>query len=514
MTTPPAARPTSRSASFIGSLNLVGRLLERAGAFGQILLIAAVLGATTSADLYFIASIAPLMIGAIGGEALYATALPSLSRRSDDDVIDLMRAGFWLSLALLAMLTAAYVAVALVVVQVAEPAGSDRPWVWLAFAPLAILLGLGAYLSAVLLRVERYVWPSFRSAAATLVGLALTAVALSLSDDVLWVAVGVTTGYAVALALLVAEVASAAGAGVFAPPSRAALRELAERRRTLVVAAAGGVLGGQAFVFVERALAASLGVGAVSAISYGRGVAFSPNVVAQSISHGLYPGMLRAHAARDRPYLRGTFIGGLRITLFVALATATFVAAFADAIVPLLFDRGSISPTWLHEIERSLIAFSLAIVGMMLTTFTAQLFRAVDRFRAVVAIQAFALALYVPLAYVLRPELGPAGLALAFGIAEVAGGLVGMAVAARGIGVGLVDVVRKVLAPAGGRAAVFAAVLLGFDAALDGAPALVGVVGGLAAATITALALLWFSGWSEVDVLRRVARRVRGRAAG
>ena len=65
-----------RSASFIGFTLLGGRLLERAGAFGQVLLIAAVLGSTTRADLYFIASIVPLTIGNVVGEALAAAVLP------------------------------------------------------------------------------------------------------------------------------------------------------------------------------------------------------------------------------------------------------------------------------------------------------------------------------------------------------------------------------------------------------------------------------------------------------
>ena len=95
--TTPAERPTSRSASFIGSLNLAGRILERLGAFGQIILIAAALGATTSADLYFIASIGPLMIGGIVGEALYATVLPSFARSEGETTVELARAGFWVS---------------------------------------------------------------------------------------------------------------------------------------------------------------------------------------------------------------------------------------------------------------------------------------------------------------------------------------------------------------------------------------------------------------------------------
>ena len=306
-------------------------------------------------------------------------------------------------------MTVAYVVVAVVVVSVAEPAGSGRPAVWVAFAPIAFFLALGGYLGAVLLRLERYVWPSFRAAVATLVGLVLSALALAFSDDVLWIALGVSAGYAVACVLLIFEVGSAVGWSVFGVPSRAAIDELARLWRKLVVATTGGVLGGQAFVLVERALAASLGVGAVASISYARGVAFTPNVIAQSISHGIYPGMLRAHALRNLSYVRNTFVGGLRITLFVALCTAAFMALYAGEVVELLFDRGSLSTTSLLEIEHALAAFSVAIVGTMLLIFTARIFAAVDHFRGIVTTQGFALVLYVPLALILRPVSGRPG---------------------------------------------------------------------------------------------------------
>ena len=507
--TTPAERPTSRSASFIGSLNLAGRILERLGAFGQIILIAAALGATTSADLYFIASIGPLMIGGIVGEALYATVLPSFARSEGETTVELARAGFWVSLALLVSLTVAYVVVAVVVVSVAEPAGSGRPAVWVAFAPIAFFLALGGYLGAVLLRLERYVWPSFRAAVATLVGLVLSALALAFSDDVLWIALGVSAGYAVACVLLIFEVGSAVGWSVFGVPSRASIDELARLWRKLVVATTGGVLGGQAFVLVERALAASLGVGAVASISYARGVAFTPNVIAQSISHGIYPGMLRAHALRNLSYVRNTFVGGLRITLFVALCTAAFMALYAGEVVELLFDRGSLSTTSLLEIEHALAAFSVAIVGTMLLIFTARIFAAVDHFRGIVTTQGFALVLYVPLALILRPVSGPAGLALAFGAAELAGGLLGVWLSSRRAGVTFGMLARDVAAPALSRATLVAVVLAGTRYAFDSTPAVVAVLTGFVGGGIAAGSLLWLARWPEADVLRRVARRVR-----
>jgi putative peptidoglycan lipid II flippase len=505
----PGQRLTTRSASFIGTLTLAGRVLERFGAFGQILLIAAFFGATTDADLYFIASIVPLTVGGIVGESLHVSVLPSLASRPDDEIEDLVRAGFWASLTVLAAATLAYVAVVAVVVEVAVPAGSSDLGPWLAFAPIGILLGLGSYVAAVLLRLEKYVWPPFRSAAATVVSLALTGLAIWLTDGVVWVALAVTAGYALAFVLLLAELVSTAGRGAVALPSKAALREVLGLWRRFATSLVGGVLGGQVFVLIERALAASLGVGAVSAISYARGVAFTPGVIAQSIALGIYPGMLRAHAARDLAYLRGNYVAALRVTLFVAVSTAAYLALYSASIAAFLFDRGSLDSNSLLEIHRALAAFSLGVVGSMLMIFTARIFSAIDHFRGIVVAQAFALALFVPLALLLRPALGPAGLALAFGIAEVSGGLLGLRMSARRLELPASTLVREVALPAIARAAVVAAALAAFRHGVDPGSAAVEALGGLTVGGVAALVLLWTSGWPEVSVLGRAARRLR-----
>lgn len=507
MTPPsPSGRPTRRSASYIASLTLAGRVVERAGAFGQILLVAAFFGATTSADLYFIASIAPLMIGGILGEGLHVSILPALARSEGDDLRAIVRAGFWVSLGLLSLVTVVYLGVAAAVVAVAEPAGSAALAPWAAFAPIGVLLGLGSYLAAVLLRLERYVWPPFRSAASTLVALGLSAVALALGAEVVWVALAVTAGYAVACLLLAVEVVATAGGAMLGLPSRASVAELAPLRRRFATAVAGGIIGGQIFVLAERALAASLGVGAVAAISYARGVAFTPGVVAQSISLGLYPGMLRAHAAGDVEDLRRSYIGGLRITLFVALCTAAYLMLNAGSVAGALFGDDGVGAESLAEIERTLAAFGPAVVGSMLMIYVGRTLNAIDRFAGIVVSQGIALAVFLPLGVALRPLLGPAGLALAFGAAELAGAAYGIAACSRGVGADVRDALHA-LGSAAVRAGWVALALLAARFLYDPDSDWLAALGGLAVGVPAALALLWWSEWPEVAGMRRLARR-------
>jgi putative peptidoglycan lipid II flippase len=511
VTTPRSAgRLTKRSASFIGSMTLAGRVVERLAALAQIVLVAAFLGTTTQADLYFIASIVPLMIGGLLGEAFYVSILPPLSRRPrHEEMVELASAGFWAATTVLLLVTGAYLVVATVVVEVAKPAGSDDLAPWFAFAPIGLLLALGAYTAAILLRLERYSWPPFRSAASAIVGLVLSAIALSFTDDVLWVALAITAGYAVALVLLLAEVIAVGGGGILRRPTSAALRALLPLRGKVVASLAGGLLGGQVFVFLERLLAASLGVGAVAAISYARGVAFTPNVLAQSISMGLYPGMLRAHAQRRVAYLRGSFVAGLRVTLFVAAAAAAYIAWFAPEIARFVFDRGDLPDTSVVEIGRTLRAFSLALVASMVLVFTARVFNALDYFRAIVWSQGAALVIYVVLAPVFRPWQGPTGLALALGVAETCAALLALAIAWSRIGAG-----RRLHRLLGWQAIWRIAAMVGavavsertfevVDVASDG----VVVLAGFAVTAAVAAVLLWTAPWPEVDGARSFVRR-------
>jgi putative peptidoglycan lipid II flippase len=507
----PGRRFAERSATFIGAVSMTGRLLERLAAFGQILLIAAILGASTTSDLYFVASIVPLAIGTILGDSLYLSILPMVAaEREEGDVEALFSAGLWLSLAVLALATAAYLALLAVVVPIAEPAGSASLGPWLAFAPIGILLGLASYCSAALLYWERYTWPPFRSAAAAVVALALTAVALALGGGVGWLGLAVSTGYGSALLLLTVELAAIGRLGIFASPQARALRRVARLWRRYSTSVAGALVGGQLFVLIERLLAAPLGVGAVSAISYARGVAFTPTVLSQSVALGIYPGMLRAYAADERAYARHALVNGLRLTLFIAFVSASYLAIYARWVTSMLFEWGAMSATSLQEVRSSLAVFALGLVGSMLMIFTARLFSAVAYFRGIVVSQLFALAVYVVAAPLLRPVYGPPGLALAFGIAEVVGASLAVALVARRLGVRPRALVSNAVAPALARSSVVAAALLLVEVSTAelGPRALVVAISGAAAAGGISISVLWRAPWPELNSARGAVRRL------
>lgn len=506
-----------RSATFIGVFSLAGRVVERLAAFGLIVLIASAYGSGYTADLYFIASIGPLLLGSLLGEAIATSVLPLLVRRGRQGA-RLAATGLWLTAGLLAVVTVAYVGVAAAVVRLQAPAGSSHLGPWLAFAPIILLLGLSGYLGAVLLQQQRYIWPPFRTAAATIGGLVFVGVALFFTHRLAVVGAGVTAGYALSCALMLAEARNAGRGVLVARPDGASAAELVGLWRKAAVSGLSGLLGGQAFVLLERAIAASAGVGAVATLSYARGVAFTPNVLGQAVASGMYPGILRAHERRELDVVRDFFVRGLRLTIFLAAALATYFAAFGSPVIVALLERGAFGADASSETGRVLAVFALALAANLVLIFVSRVFYAVDFFGAALWCQGAVLAVYAVLAIPFREAWGLEGLALAFGAAEAAGAVTGLVLAARRLGLGPRELGAATLLPALRRAAIVAAALVAYRlvVARTGVPiqyaGLVHVGGSLLVLTLAASLTLWTAGWPETERIKQAGRAVLIRA--
>lgn len=504
---PSGRRFTRRSATYIGAFTFAARIVERLGAFGQIALIASVYGSGFISDRYFIASIGPLIIGAIAGEALSANILPALVRRRGDPA--LVAAGFWLAAAVLLVVTGLYLLVAWEVVRHAHPAGSTQVATWWAFAPIGPLLGLSGYLSGVLTYHERYVWPPFRAAIATIAAFVFTAVVVVFTHDLTWVAAAVSTGYALSLAALLVEIRRVAGRRVLVGAS--ALRQAAALSPGLVAPVLGGLLGGQVFVLLERFLAATVGVGAVSTLSYARGLVLTPVIVGQSIALGVYPGMLRAYEAGDAGQVRASFVRGLRVTLYLALVMGALFALFGDETVSVLLRRGAFNGADAARAGGVVAIFALALVGNMLMIFVARIFYAVGYFRAVVWTQLVALVVYCAVALPLRAHWHVEGLALAFGIAELLGAAAGITLAGRRIGLAAKAALGTMAAPAVLRALPVAAALGATRLVLDRVAlesSWIRLLAAVVVGSVTGVVMLWRSGWPEVAPLKHRLQRL------
>ena len=506
------ARPSraARSATFIGAFALAASITERLAAFGLIILIASVYGSGAVADVYFIASIGPLLLGSLLGQTIAASVLPLLVRKSGEYGARLLATGLWLTAAVMVVATIAYIGVAVLVARLVGPAGSHSLGPWLAFSPIVLLLGVSGYLAAVLLYQQRYVWPPFRTAAASVGGLVFIAPLLVFTHRLALVALGITGGYAVSCALMLIETRDTGA--LFARPDRASAVELVGLWRKAALAGLSSLVGGQAFVLLERALATSAGVGAVSAISYARGIAFTPNILGQAVATGVYPGMVRAYERQEIDDVRDALLRGLRLTMFFAVSLATYFAAFGVPVTGALLQRGAFGGSASTETGKVLSVFALALAANLIVILTSRLFVAIDFFGAGLWCQGVVLVVYLIVAIPLRSVWGLSGLALAFGLAETAGALTALVLTAWRLDLGPRKLATATVLPAVRRAGFVVVALLVFRTAVghDGISieyaGLIRVGGSLVVLGVMVGVMLWTADWPETQRIKLVTR--------
>lgn len=511
------AAQATRSGGFIGVANLACRGLDRLFAFAQIVIIAYAFGASNGADVFFLASIVPLTIGIVVGEALSRSLLTMLvSAERSGPPKDLAAAGAVISLAIVSTLTAIYLAVALPLVSWLHPDGSGALGPWIAFAPLAIALALVGYLGGVLVWLHRYIWAPLRYPLGGGAALALLAAAIHFTNGLNTVAVGVTSGYALALIPLYAAVASRLGRGWVFHATRRGFRAALEGRRRVGAGVGAGLIGGQLIVLLERLLAAPLGAGSVASLAYARGVAGAPALATEAFAAGAYPGFVRAHAAGDEEFLRQSFLVWFRITILVGVAFGVFFVAFGHDVIAVLFERGRFGTAEVARSGQMLVAFALSTLASGAAALFVTTLYGLDRFTGILYRELGVFAAYLILAPTLRITLGAVGLAWAFSFAQAAGAVLAGGLVVRHLGLGVGGLARRGLLPIVPHITVLFAALIAVRIAVDHAPwdatARVDVRVAAAAAALLILLGLWVarSSLPEARRIRAVAARVAG----
>ena len=459
--------------------------------------------------MFFLASIVPLTIGVVVGEALSRSLLTMLvSANRGAPQRELAAAGALISVAIVCAMTGVYLAVALPLVLWLHPDGSGALGPWIAFSPLGIALALCGYLGGVLLWLHRYVWAALRYPIGGGAALALLAAAIHFTNGLNTVAVGVTVGYAIALVPLYAAISARLGNRWALRPTRYGLRSAWQGRRRVGAGVGAGLIGGQLIVLLERLLAAPLGAGSVSSLAYARGVAGAPALATEALSAGAYPGFVRAHSAGDAQFLRQSFLVWFRITVLAGVAFAGFFLAFGHDVIAVLFERGRFGAYEVGRAGTMLVAFALStLAGGVAALFVTTLY-GLDRFTGILYRELGVFGAYLVLAPALRFEFGAVGLAWAFTIAQTAGAILAGALVVRHLELGSRALLREGLLPVAPAAALLCSVLLALRVAADQIPG-----NGSARADLrVAVAMLVLGGLGAVWVARSAlpeAKRLR-----
>jgi peptidoglycan biosynthesis protein MviN/MurJ (putative lipid II flippase) len=438
-----------RTTVFVGSVNLVAQLADKLCSFGQIILIAALLGATPAGDLIFLASIVPLTIGYVVGEPVGRAFLTLLIREDrPDEARRLAASAFVLTASTLGLLTVLYMGAASVLVRVFTPDGSASLTPWLILSLIAPFAGLAGLLSGILLWLRDYPWAAARTPIASAAGLALVALAAWGSGRLVWIAAALTAGYALSAVLVYLRVARSLGPGWGFATSRSSLAEAGRVKDLIVGPTIGGAIGGQVIVTIERLLAGALvGTGSVAVVSYARGIATAPTVLAQAIGASGYPTLVRREAAGDTAFLRESFIRGLRLSIFVGACCAAFLVLFGPAAVVAIFQRGKFGVYASNETGRVLIAFAAATFSGSLIAYLVPFIYGLNRFRSIIRLELAIFLVYVTLAPIGALFFGLPGLALAFASAQSCGVIVAIDVCRSAVRLGWGRLARVIFVP-------------------------------------------------------------------
>jgi putative peptidoglycan lipid II flippase len=504
----------SASSAFIGSVNLVGQIADKLLSFGQIVLIAAILGASPSADLYFLASIVPLTIGFVVGEPASRAFLTLLVRERDEkSAIALAASAFLLTLALTSVLTVAYDALAVVLVKVVTPAGSGDVWPWLAFSAIAPAMASAALLGGILTWRHEYAWAAARVPVASLSGLLLLGGAVLLTRDLIWIALALSAGYVIAAGALFVRVSVSLGGRWTATTSEESLRRAARARSMLIAPSIGGAIGGQVIVTIERVMAGTIGPGAVASISYARGIATAPIVFSQAVGASGYPRLVRAEAMGATEHLRESFLRGLRLSLYLGAAFSTYLVLFGPEAVATVLQRGEFGRDQSARVGGALVVLAAATFTGSLIVYLVSVIYGIGRFGAILWLELAIFGTYLVAAPLGLVFGGVRGLAFAFAFAQAAGVIAGSFIAASALRVRGRDLWLRVLRPVSPLVASVVGALAAYRLVVDHVAIRIGlrgdirVGGALLCLVAMSCGVLFVSSLPEADQLRRFVLR-------
>lgn len=495
-----SAGPQGHPARKLTFLSFGALSLERLLALVLIAVVAALFGATRQSSTYFLALIVPITLGVSTSEAFYTALLPVFTRAGRPP-----RALLHAALRVAAPVTLAATGLYIAVLVAVSPSQLS---VWLAFSPVVAATGLNGVYAAFLTADRRYPLAIMRIPLATGIALAFVAAVLPVWRSTTTLALGISLGQIVTLALLAwraRDVPRGDGGGTI---SAVGLFTSA------AAVFAATLVGGQLVIVVERFLASGLVAGAVALLAFARGIALLPTMFAQALGSGIFPAATERFKALERDSLARLALTAMRLSILAGLASTAFVVICRQELVQIAFQRHAFGSddTQRTAILVAILAASLAGVSVAATG-SKTLF-ALGRRGLVLTISAVGVCLYVVGAIVLREVYGLDGLATAFTVASTVGGLIFTAALVLALRLRPGQVLREwVLAPTLLAAAFAAGALAVWFPLGQSHPTLMGAVGTALAVVLGGLAALLaairLSNGLEYSLLSRLVAQLR-----
>jgi putative peptidoglycan lipid II flippase len=167
-------------------------------------------------------------------------------------------------------------------------------------------------------------------------------------------------------------------------------------------------------VVLARRFLSELGVGAQSYFGWAlRLCDFPQGIFVMALQSATLPSLALLVARGDHAEVKKTFVYGMRLSLFVALAASVLFVALAEPVVALIFQRGHFDAESTRETAKALAAQGLGIWMVAGVRQLVAVYYALGDTRTPVIVAAVDLAVFVTLALSLRGPLGHVGVSLA-----------------------------------------------------------------------------------------------------
>lgn len=439
--TPVSRRGLLRSGMVVSTMTLLSRVLGLA----RDVVIAALLGAGSGADAFFVAFKIPNFMRRLFAEGAFNQAfVPVLSeyatQRTRAEVRELLDAVSGSLSVVLALITALAIAAAPWLVWLFAPGFQADPgklaltaeMLRLTF-PYLLLISLTAFAGSVLNTWERFAIPAFTPVLLNvcLIGAALWLTPL-MSDPALGLAWGVLIAGA---AQLLFQLPFLARLGLM-PRPRARFKHPGVRRiLCLMTPALFGVSVSQINLLLDTVLASFLVSGSVSWLYYSdRLVELPLGVFGIAIATVILPALSKRHADQSRDHFARMLDWALRMVLLIGLPAALALILLAEPLLVSLFHYGAMTDHDVIMAARSLRAYALGLLAFMLIKVLAPGYFARQDTKTPVKIGIVAMFANMVMNLALIVPLAHAGLALATALsAFLNAGLLGLGLRRQGV---------------------------------------------------------------------------------
>nr|WP_280951233.1 murein biosynthesis integral membrane protein MurJ [Salinicola aestuarinus] len=418
--TPVSRSGLLRSGMVVSTMTLLSRVLGLA----RDVVIAALLGAGSGADAFFVAFKIPNFMRRLFAEGAFNQAfVPVLSEyatnRTRAEVRELLDAVSGSLAVVLALITAAAIAAAPWLVWLFAPGFQSDPgklaltadMLRLTF-PYLLLISLTAFAGSVLNTWERFAIPAFTP---VLLNISLIGAALWLTPQMSDPALGLAWGVLIAgAAQLVFQLPFLVRLGLAPRPWPNFQHPGVRRILRLMTPALFGVSVSQINLLLDTVLASFLVSGSVSWLYYSdRLVELPLGVFGIAIATVILPALSKRHAEQSREHFGRMLDWALRMVLLIGLPAALALMLLAEPLLVSLFHYGAMTDHDVVMAARSLRAYALGLLAFMLIKVLAPGFFARQDTKTPVKIGIVAMFANMVMNLALIVPLAHAGLALA-----------------------------------------------------------------------------------------------------